>query len=59
MRSPTKAVEIVENAGDGDPGLKDDATLKSNIEFFEPVLVLRDLAINIRHETIFEGSLPW
>jgi hypothetical protein len=58
MWSPTKAVEIVENAGDGDPGLKNGAILKSHLEFFEPVLVLLDLAINIRHEIIFEGSFP-
>jgi hypothetical protein len=59
MRSPTKAVKIVENAGDGDPGLKNGAILKSHLEFFEPVLVLLDLAINIRDEIIFEGSFPW
>ena len=66
MRSPTKAVEIVKNAGDGDPGLKNGvsdlkngAILKSHLEFFEPVLVLLDLAINIRHESMFEGSFPW
>ena len=59
MRSPTKAVEIVENAGDSDAGLKNGAILKSHLEFFEPVLVLLDLAINIRHEIIFEGSFPW
>ena len=59
MRSPTKAVETVENGGDGDPGLKNGAILKCHLEFFEPVLVLLDLAINIRHEIIFEGSFPW
>ena len=66
MRSLTKAIQIVENAGDGDPslkdgdpGLKDGAILKSCLEFFEFVLVLFDLDINIRHETIFEGSFPW
>jgi len=59
MRSPTKAVEIVENAGDGDPGLKKNgAILNIHLEFFEPVPVLRDLAINIRLETVFEGSFP-
>jgi hypothetical protein len=66
MRSLTETIEIVENAGDGDPGLengdsglKTGALLKSHLEFFELVLVLFDLAINIRHETIFEGSFPW
>jgi hypothetical protein len=59
MRSLTKTIEIVENAGDGDPGLKDGAILKSYLEFCEFVLVLFDLDINIRHETIFEGSFPW
>ena len=66
MRSLTKAIQIVENAGDSDPGLKDGdlglkdgAILKSYTEFFEFVLVFFDLVINIRHETIFEGSFPW
>jgi len=65
MMSPTKAVEIVENAVDGDPGLKNGdpdlkngAILKSHLEFFEPVLVLLDGAVNIRHESMFEGSFP-
>jgi len=58
MRSPTKVVKIVENAGDGDPGLKNGAILKSHLEFFEPVLVLLDGAVNIRHESMFEGSFP-
>jgi hypothetical protein len=59
MRSLTKTIEIVENAGDSDPGMKNGAILKSHLEFFELVLVLFDLAINIRHETIFEGPFPW
>jgi hypothetical protein len=59
MRSLTKTIEIVENAGDGDPGMKDGAILKSHLEFLELVLVLFDPAINIRHKTIFEGSFPW
>ena len=59
MRSLTKTIEIVENAGDSDPCLKNGAILKSHLEFFELVLVLFDLAVNIRHEAIFEGSFPW
>ena len=59
MRSLTKAIQIVENAGDGDPSLKNGAILKSYIEFFEFVLVLFHLAISIRHETILESSFPW
>jgi hypothetical protein len=59
MRTLTKAIQIVENARDGDPDLKGGALLKSYLEFFEFVLVVFDLDINIRHETIFEGSFPW
>jgi hypothetical protein len=59
MRSLTQSIEIVENAGDCDSGPKNGAILKTHLEFFELVLVLIDLAINIRHETIFEGPFPW
>ena len=59
MRFLTKTIKIVENVGDSDPGLKNGTILKSHLEFFELVLVLFDLAINIRHETIFEGSFSW
>jgi hypothetical protein len=59
MRSLTKTIEVVKNAGDGDPSVKNGAILKSHLEFFELVLVLFHLAISIRHETIFESSFPW
>ena len=59
MRFLTKTIEIAEHAGDDDLGLKNGTTLKSRLEFVELVLVLFDLAINVRHETIFEGSFPW
>ena len=59
MRFLTKIIEIVKNAGDGDPSVKNGAILKSHLEFFELVLVLFHLAISIRHETTFESSFPW
>ena len=55
----TKIIEIVKNAEDGDPSVKNGAILKSHLEFFELVLVLFHLAISIRQETIFESSFPW
>jgi hypothetical protein len=53
MRSLTKIIQILENAGDSDPGLKygdpslkDGVILKSHLEFHEFVLVLFDPTIN-------------
>ena len=59
MRFLTKTIEIAEHAGDDDLGLKNGTILKSWLEFVELVLVLFDLAISVRHKTIFEGSFPW
>ena len=58
MGSLTKAFEIVEHAGHGDSSLKNGAFLKSHLEFSELVIVLFNLAVNIRHETAFEGPFP-
>jgi hypothetical protein len=33
--------------------------LKCHLEFVELIRVLVDFVINVRHETIFEGSFPW
>jgi hypothetical protein len=58
MKSLTKAFEIVEHAGHGDSSLKNGTILKSYLEFSELVLVLFDLAVDVEHETVFEGSFP-
>ena len=55
----TKTTEIVENAGDSDIDLKNGTVLKSRLEFVELVLVSCNITINVRHETVFEGSFPW
>jgi hypothetical protein len=59
MGSLTKASEIVKNAGDGNSCLNAGAILKTSLQFFECVLVLLDLAVNVRQETVFEGLFPW
>jgi hypothetical protein len=59
MESPTEASEIVDNAGDGNSRSDADPILKTNLQFFDHVLVLLDLDVNVRQETVFEGSFPW
>ena len=57
--SLTKTFEIVEDTGNGDCGLENSAILKPRFELFELVLILFDLAIDVGHKTVFEGSFPW
>jgi hypothetical protein len=59
MMSLTKTFDIVENTANSDCGLENGTILKHHFELFELVLILFDLAIDVGHKTIFEGSFPW